>query len=146
MFDVRCFPIPLPHPAPGTFTVFGRFVLPSSIWNAQCPATRFEFLFDLHLRRSYGTGKAVKRKIRNRTQPAAKESDLPKGLREHRPGKSKPFPAKKWLDQVAPGTEKGIRDTHAWKEVVRQFGLKEARKRLRLGLLTSLFPDINPLN
>lgn len=51
-----------------------------------------------------------------------------------------------WLDEVAAGTEKGIRDTYAWKEAVRRFGLKEARKRLRLGLLTSRLPDLNPLN
>ena len=88
----------------------------------------------------------MKRNTRKRTQPVSEEPELPEGLKERHPGKSKPFPAKKWLDQVAAGTEKGIQDTHAWKDAVRRFGLKEARKRLRLGLLTSRFPDLNPLN
>jgi hypothetical protein len=50
------------------------------------------------------------------------------------------------LGLVAAGTEKGIRDTPAWKDAVRRFGLKEARRRLRLSLLRSQYPETNPLN
>jgi hypothetical protein len=88
----------------------------------------------------------VNRKSRKRIQPAPKDSDVPEGLREPPPGRRKAHPSKQWLDQVSAGTEKGIRDTPAWKEAVRHLGLKEARTRLRLGLLTSQIPDRNPLN
>jgi hypothetical protein len=47
---------------------------------------------------------------------------------------------------VAAGTEKGIRDTYAWKQAVQQLGLKEAHQRLRLGLLSSQLPDTDPNN
>jgi pilus assembly protein TadC len=53
---------------------------------------------------------------------------------------------RQWLDEVAAGTEKSIRDTHAWKDMVRRVGLKEARRILRLGLLASKLPDSTPLN
>jgi len=51
-----------------------------------------------------------------------------------------------WLDEVAAGTEKSIRDTPAWKATVQQLGLKEARRRLRLGCLASQLPGPNPSN
>jgi pilus assembly protein TadC len=50
------------------------------------------------------------------------------------------------LDEIVAGTEKGIRDTHAWKDMVRRVGLKEARIILRLGLLSSQMPEGNPKN
>jgi len=53
---------------------------------------------------------------------------------------------RQWLDEVAAGTEKSIRDTPAWKAAVQQLGLKEARRRLRLGCLASQLPGPNPSN
>jgi pilus assembly protein TadC len=50
------------------------------------------------------------------------------------------------LDEIVAGTEKGIRDTHAWQDMVRRVGLEEARKILKLGLLSSQLPDRNPQN
>ena len=51
-----------------------------------------------------------------------------------------------WLDEVSAGTEENIRDTPAWKEAVRRLGLREARRRLRLGCLASQFPEASPEN
>ena len=51
-----------------------------------------------------------------------------------------------WLDEVAAGTEKSIRDTPAWKEAVGSLGLKEARRRLRLHCLASQLPAAAPDN
>jgi hypothetical protein len=88
----------------------------------------------------------MKHKQRMRRQGPADDSDLPEGLREPPPGRRKRPTTKQWLAQVAEGTERGIRDTPAWKEAVRKFGLKETRRRLRLGLLRSQCPEANPLN
>ena len=90
--------------------------------------------------------RGVKQK-RPKSQPSdPDDSDLPAGLRDSPPGRRRYPGSKRWLEQVAAGTEKGIRDTRAWKNAVRQFGLKEARRRLRLGLLRSQCPEVNPLN
>jgi hypothetical protein len=78
-------------------------------------------------------------------QPAPDDSDLPEGLREPPPGQRKAH-TRQWLEQVAAGTEQGIRDTPAWKDAVRRFGLKETRRRLRLGLLSSQLPGSDPQN
>lgn len=50
------------------------------------------------------------------------------------------------LDEVAAGTEKSIRDTPAWKDMVRRMRLKEARRTLRLGLLGARLPESNAGN
>ena len=42
--------------------------------------------------------------------------------------------------------QKNIRDTHAWKDLVRRMGLKEARRILRLGLLGWQIQDNSPQN
>jgi hypothetical protein len=60
--------------------------------------------------------------------------------------KTRAYVTAQWLDEVAAGTEKSIRDTHAWKDMVRRMGLKEARRILRLGLLTTQLPDRHPIN
>lgn len=60
--------------------------------------------------------------------------------------KARAYVTRQWLDEVAAGTEKSIRDTPAWKAAVQQLGLKEARRRLRLGCLASQLPGPNPSN
>ncbi len=50
------------------------------------------------------------------------------------------------VDKVTKGTERGIRDTYAWKDMVRRVGLKETRRILKLGLLASKLPERNPQN
>jgi len=81
---------------------------------------------------------------RNQSPPQAPEA--PPGVEPHSPTKSKACLTKQWLDAVAAGTEKSIRDTPAWKDAVQRLGLKEVRRRLRLSCLTSQYPDANPLN
>ena len=74
------------------------------------------------------------------------ESEMSADLQQPVPRKAAAHVTRQWLDQVAAGTEKGIRDTYAWKAAVQQLGLKEARHRLRLGCLTSQLPDSTPRN
>ena len=62
------------------------------------------------------------------------------------PATSRHHYTRKELDEIVAGTEKGIRDTHAWKDMVRRVGLKEARIILRFGLLSSQMPEGNPKN
>jgi len=62
------------------------------------------------------------------------------------PCKDWSYVAHQWLDEVAAGVEKGIRDTRAWKETVRREGLQQARRLLRLALLAGQLPGANPRN
>lgn len=62
------------------------------------------------------------------------------------PHKDWSYVANQWLDEVAAGVEKGIRDTHAWKESVRRKGLRETRRILRRSLLIGQLPCVNPRN
>jgi len=74
------------------------------------------------------------------------KSKLPDWLLDNAPAASKHRQTPEELDEIVAGTEKGIRDTHAWKDMVRRVGLKEARRILKLGLLASQLPDRNPKN
>jgi len=51
-----------------------------------------------------------------------------------------------WLDEVAAGTDKSIRDTQAWKEAVMKHGLAETRRLLPLSLPAGQCPAADPLN
>jgi hypothetical protein len=59
-------------------------------------------------------------------------------MREGRGEGDRSVPSK--VGQNVSDTEKGICDIHAWKGVVRRFGLKEARRMLRLGLVAHRSP------
>jgi pilus assembly protein TadC len=74
------------------------------------------------------------------------ESKLPDWLSDNPPAASKHRQTPEELDEIVAGTEKGISDTHAWKDMVRRVGLKEARRILKLGLLARQLPDRNPKN
>jgi len=74
------------------------------------------------------------------------QSKLPDWLSDNPPSASKHRQTREELDEIVAGTEKGIRDTHAWKDTVRRVGLKEARRILRLGLLAGQLPGANPQN
>jgi len=88
----------------------------------------------------------VQKNQRRRDQPPPQDPEALPGVEPHSPTRSKAYLTKQWLDDVAAGTEKSIRDTPAWKDAVHRLGLKEVRRRLRLGCLTSQYPDANPLN
>ena len=89
----------------------------------------------------------MKRKNHRPSKPAAKkEADLPDWLKDDEPPRPHTYPDQQWLDEVSAGTEKGIRDTAAWKDLVRRVGLKEARRILKLGLLKWQDPPADPGN
>jgi len=50
------------------------------------------------------------------------------------------------LEAVGSGVEQGICDTVAWQDMVRRVGLKEARRILRLGVLSAQDIPGNPKN
>ena len=85
-----------------------------------------------------------KQRLRNRSVP--KKTEVPADIPQLVPPKSKAYITKQWLDEVAAGTKKNINDTYAWKDAVKRLGLKEVRRRLRLGCLASQYPEFNPLN
>ena len=62
------------------------------------------------------------------------------------PSASKHRYTREELDEIVAGTEKSIRDTHAWQDMMRRVGLREARRILKLGLLSSQLPASNPKN
>ncbi len=58
---------------------------------------------------------------------------------------AKPY-SKAQLEAVAAGVELGIQDTDAWNDMVRRVGLQEARRILRLGVLSAQDIPGNPKN
>jgi hypothetical protein len=88
----------------------------------------------------------MNRKQQSRNQPAPKKSAMPAGIEKPAPRKTRAYITKQWLDEVAAGTEKSINDTYAWKDAVKRLGLKEVRRRLRLGCLASQLPGGSPQN
>jgi hypothetical protein len=88
----------------------------------------------------------VKQKKRKVTRSIPDKSTPPDWLSDNPLAASKPRQTREELDEIVAGTEKGIRDTHAWKDMVRRVGLKEARRILKLGLLASQLPGSNPQN
>jgi hypothetical protein len=58
---------------------------------------------------------------------------------------AKPY-SKQQQEKFAANLEKGIRDLPVWKELVRRVGLKEARKILKLGVMSAQGVSGNPRN
>jgi hypothetical protein len=88
----------------------------------------------------------VKKKNRKVAKSMPDESKLPDWLSDHPPVASRHCYTSEELDEVTAGTEKSIRDTHAWQDMVRRVGLKEARRILKLGILSNQLLDGNPQN
>jgi hypothetical protein len=88
----------------------------------------------------------MNRKQQSRNHPAPKKSAVPAGIQKLVPRKTRAYLTKQWLDEVTAGTEKGIRDTYAWRDAVKRLGLKETRRRLRLSLLANQIAAENPQN
>ena len=87
----------------------------------------------------------MKKKDRKTAKFPSVESTPPDWLGDEPTGPAKPY-SKENQTEIAAGVEKGIRDTPAWKDMVRRVGLKEARRILKLGLLANQIADNNPLN
>jgi hypothetical protein len=62
------------------------------------------------------------------------EDDVPDWVKDDSPGRSTPYTEEE-LDLLVEGTVKGIRDTAAWKNLVRRVGKEEARRVLRARLI-----------
>ena len=75
----------------------------------------------------------TKRKPRS-VAPEFDDDDVPDWVKDDSPGRSTPYTEEE-LDLLVEGTLEGIRDTPAWKNLVRQVGEKEARKVLRTRLI-----------
>ena len=88
----------------------------------------------------------MKKKGRKAAKSMPDGSKLPNMLSDDPPAASRHRYTSEELDEVTAGTEKSIRDTHAWQDMVRRVGLQEARKILKLGILGNQTPDGNPQN
>jgi len=76
----------------------------------------------------------------------SEDSKLPNQISDAPVPSSRHHPTREELDEIVAGTEKGIRDTYAWKNLVRRVGLNETRRILKLGLLASQLAGSNPEN
>jgi hypothetical protein len=65
-----------------------------------------------------------------KTSSEPNNDEIPSWVREHLPIRSTPY-SEEELDLLVEGTVEGIRDTAAWKDLVRQVGQEEARRVLR---------------
>jgi hypothetical protein len=88
----------------------------------------------------------MKRKTGRPAKPALPTPENLSNKKSPHPSKGPVYLTDQWLDEVAAGTENGIRDTPAWKAAVRRLGLQEVRRRLRLGCLASQCPEANSEN
>lgn len=68
----------------------------------------------------------TKRKPRS-VAPEFNDDDVPDWVKDDSPGRSTPYTEEE-LDLLVEGTLEGIRDTPAWKNLVRQVGEKEAHR------------------
>jgi len=85
-----------------------------------------------------------KRKVSKRQrQPSTEE--LPDWVLNDSPVSNKPL-TKQDLDELAAGVQSGIRDTPAWKVLVRRVGEKEAARILRVSLFAKLSIQPDPNN
>ena len=62
--------------------------------------------------------------------PNSDEDDIPDWVKDDPPRRSTPYTEEE-LDRLVEGTEEGIWDTAAWRNLVRQVGQEEARRVLR---------------
>lgn len=66
--------------------------------------------------------------------PDPNEDELPDWVKDDSPRRFTPYTEEE-LDLLVEGTVKGIRDTEAWKNLVRRVGKEEARRVLRARLI-----------
>ncbi|HWW02824.1 MAG TPA: hypothetical protein VNZ64_24205 [Candidatus Acidoferrum sp.] len=75
-----------------------------------------------------------KKKTAKRKTPAG-ASKVPDWVLDDSPAPNKPV-TKPDLDELAAGVEAGIRDTPAWKQLVRRVGAKEAARILKVAVFS----------
>ena len=87
----------------------------------------------------------MKKKRASKRKRQASEPGIPDWLLDDSPIPNKPL-SKQALDQLATGVESGIRDTAAWKDLVRRVGKKEAVRILKVGLFAKIGVLFDPNN
>ena len=85
-----------------------------------------------------------KKKAAKRKTPAS-TTRVPDWVLDDSPGRKEPL-RKQDLDELAAGVESGIRDTPAWKDLVRRFGKKEAARILKVSLFAKIGVHSEPNN
>jgi hypothetical protein len=87
----------------------------------------------------------MNKKQTSKRQREATTPEIPDWVLDDSPVPNKPL-TKQDLDEVAAGVETGIRDTPAWKQLVRRVGEKEAARILRVSLFAKLAIQPDPNN
>jgi hypothetical protein len=87
----------------------------------------------------------MKKKKTSKRQRKASTEEIPDWVLNDSPVSNKPL-SKQDLDELAAGVETGIRDTPAWKQLVRRVGEKEAARILRVSLFAKIATQPDPNN
>ena len=87
----------------------------------------------------------MKKKTTTKLERKASTEEIPDWVLDDSSVPNKPL-TKQDLDELAAGVETGIRDTPAWKQLVRRVGEKEAARILRVSLFTKLAIHPEPNN
>ena len=87
----------------------------------------------------------MKKKKTSKHQRQASTPEIPDWVLDDSPVPNKPL-TKQDLDELAAGVETGIRDTPAWKQLVRRVGEKEAARILKVSLFAKLGIQSDPNN
>jgi hypothetical protein len=76
----------------------------------------------------------MKRNKSKKAKPELNNDEEPSWVKDTSPGRSTPY-SEEELDLLVDGTIEGIRDTAAWRDLVRRVGQKEARRVIRAQLI-----------
>src|SRR5258708_6604179 len=94
---------------------------------------------------SLGSLYKMKRKKAAKRKPSASASEVPDWVLDDPPAQTKPLKQQE-LDELALGIELAIRDTPAWKDLVRRVGEKEAARILKVALFSQVAIQPEPNN
>jgi hypothetical protein len=87
----------------------------------------------------------MKKKRASRRSRQASTPQIPDWVLDDPPVPTKPF-RKEDLDELAAGVESGIRDTPAWKDLVRRVGKRKAARVLKAALFSQVAIKPEPNN
>ena len=87
----------------------------------------------------------MKKKKTAKRRSLASAFKLPDWVLDDVPVPTKPL-TKRSLDELAEGVESGIRDSPAWKDLVRRVGKKEAARILKVSLFRQVAIQFEPNN
>jgi hypothetical protein len=87
----------------------------------------------------------MKKKKTSKRQRQSSTPEIPDWVLNDSPVSNKPLTTQD-LAEIATGVETGIRDTPAWKQLVRRVGEKEAARILKVSLFAKLAIQPDPNN